>query len=177
MEAVTMLGVPRASREQMPGAEKTALGVAFLHSEASSGLCGLSLALFALGKERKEEMMINIAPKLLCTHGKCCWAPTGWQQTGIFPPSTIPAGCHLFSLQHVVPRPQCFQHKHLLLVSPPSPLAPWALQGWSRVCPRVLPLAHPVLWISRAARIMALKLIHMWLSYRCCGNVNAEILD
>lgn len=35
-------GVPRASREQMPGAEKTALGVAFLHSEASSGLCGLS---------------------------------------------------------------------------------------------------------------------------------------
>lgn len=72
MEAVTMLGVPRASREQMPGAEKTALGVAFLHSEASSGLCGLSLALFALGKERKEEMMINIAPKLLCTHGKCC---------------------------------------------------------------------------------------------------------
>lgn len=56
-------GVPRASREQMPGAEKTALGVAFLHSEASSGLCGLSLALFALGKERKEEMVISIAPQ------------------------------------------------------------------------------------------------------------------
>lgn len=37
------------------------------------------------------------------------------------------------------------------------------------------PMAHPVLGMSGAG-MMPLKLIHMWLSYCCCGNVNAEIL-
>lgn len=83
MEAVTMLGCPEPAESKCPGRRKPLWVLPSCTARRHPGFAA-SLALFALGKERKEEMVISIAPQTALHPWKVLLGPYGLAANGHF---------------------------------------------------------------------------------------------